>query len=537
MLIEHCSLAESKWLNSLDMPLQTFLSQTAKVLPEKTVITYGNQRVTYRQLEEFSNKFANALVVNCGVKRGSRVALFLLNSPQFVIAYFGVLKAGAVVTVVSPLYKELEVERQLCDSGAQTIVVLESLYPIVEKVMGKTLLKNVIVIDDVKGEHFKETVMVVGGSNVFGFWHLIRASDAFLLDFQFRPNTDLAVLQYTNGTMGIPKGVMLSHTNLVSNMLSFASWIRGVVGDVFLSVLPFFHVYGMTTSMLVPISLGAEIVLLSKFDPVECLRVIRRCGVSVFCGSPTMYNMLVDAEFEKYNLSAVRVCISGASRLSHQVQERFMREGVFLVEGYGLTEASPVTHCTPVDRSMGPVKIGSVGLALPGTDMRIVDIGTGQRVVAVGEMGELCVRGLQVMLGYWQDPVESARVLCDGWLFTGDIAYMDSDGYVYIVDRKKDLIKCKDFSVCPSELENVLCDHPAVKFCAVVGKSDALVGEVPKAFVTLREGIRVSEEELREFVNGKVAAYKRVVEVEFCSDLPMGLGGKVLRHVLREEKV
>jgi len=452
-LYEQWLLSGSERLNMLDMPLQAVLSQTARVFPDKTVITYGVQKVTYRQLDEFSNRFANALV-NCGVKKGSRVALFLLNSPQFVVAYFGVLKAGAVVTVVSPLHKELELEQQLCDSGAEVIVVLESLFGIVKKVMCKTLLKTVIVTGEaVVGEDCFKASSVNVGFNVFDFSDLIKKSSCMSLDFKFIPETDLAVIQYTSGTAGVPKGVMLSHTNLVSNVLSFSSWINGTFNDVFLSVLPFFHVYGMTTSMLVPISLGAEMVLLSRFDPVECLCVLDKFGVSVFCGSSIMFSMLSGLELERYNLSGVRVCISGASRLFDHVQERFMRAGVFLVEGYGLTEASPVTHCTPIDRSIGPVKIGSVGLALPGTEVRIVDVESGCRSVAVGERGELCVRGLQVMRGYWQNSLETYKVLRDGWLFTGDIVYMDSDGYMYIVDRKKDLLKCRGYSVCPRSLK------------------------------------------------------------------------------------
>jgi long-chain acyl-CoA synthetase len=524
--LEQCPLEGSEKLNSLQVPLQTILSQTAKKVPEKIAIIDGNQKVTYHQLDDFSSRFASALV-DCGVKRGCRVSLFLPNSLSFVIAYFGVLKAGGVVTVVSPLHKELEVERQLCDSGAQTIVVLESLYPIVEKIMAKTLLKNVI-ITVLEGKKFKASG-VRTCLNIFDFWDLIRKSVVVSLGFRFSPEEDLAALQYTSGTAGVPKGVMLSHTNLVSNVLSFASWIKGVSEDVFLAVLPFSHVYGMTTSMLTPISLGAEMVLLPKFDQVKCLQTIKRHKVTVFCGSPTMYSMLL-GEFEKYDLSSVRVCISGASRLSRHVQERFMQAGVFLVEGYGLTEASPVTHCTPVDKLRGPVKVGSVGLALLGTDMRIVDAETGCRVVAVGECGELCVRGLQVMRGYWQNPVETMRVLCDGWLLTGDIAYRDSEGYVYIVDRKKHLIKHKDYSVCPKELEDVLCGHPAVKMCTVIGKPNVLVGEIPKAFVVLKDGeVKVTEGELVGFVNGKVAGYKALGEVEFCRNLPQGLRGKVLK--------
>jgi long-chain acyl-CoA synthetase len=520
-------------LNISHVTLQSILSKTAEALPEKIAITYGNQKFTYKKLDDFSSRFAGALV-NCGVARGSRVALFLPNIPQFVIAYFGVLKAGGIVTVVSPLHKSEEVEWQLCDSGAQAIVVLEPLYSIVKKIMGKTLLKNVIVVG-LRGDRLKVTDREPS-VDLVDFSGLIEKEPVIVpIDLQVKPNEDLSVLQYTSGTTGVPRGVMLTHTNLVSNSLSFSSWIKGTSEDVFLAVLPFSHIYGMTTSMLTPICLGAEIRLLSQFEPTKGLHAIKQHKVTVICGSPTMYNMLLTTKFKEYDLSSVRVCISGASMLPSQVQERFMRAGVFLVEGYGLTEASPVTHCTPIDKSIGPVKVGSVGLALPGTESKIVDVETGHNV-AMGELGELCVRGLQVMRGYWQNPVETAKVLCDGWLSTGDIAYMDSDCYVYVVDRKKDLIKHKGYSVCPRELENVLYEHPAVKMCVVVGKPDMLVGEVPKAFVVLKDGIEVTTRELVGFVNGKVAVYKALWEVEFCRELPQDLVGKVLRRALKEER-
>jgi long-chain acyl-CoA synthetase len=333
---------------------------------------------------------------------------------------------------------------------------------------------------------------------------------------------------------------MLTHDNLVSNARSFASWIKGVSNDVFLVALPLFHIYGMTTSMLTPISLGAEMVLLPQFNSIKSLQAIKQHKVTVFCGSPAMYTaLLANSELGKYNLKSIRLCISGASPLSAQVQERFIRlTGCLLIEGYGLTEASPVTHCTPIDSSMRLVKFGSIGVPLPGTEARIVDVKTGCKVLAVGEIGELAVRGPQVMQGYWQKPDETSQVFRDDWLLTGDIAYIDSDGYFYIINRKKDLIKHKDLSVYPRELEDILYEHPDVKLCAVIGKPDALSGEVPKAFVVLKEGVNIAAgAEIAEFVNSKIAAYKAIAEVEFCKELPNSLTGKVLKPVFREKIV
>ncbi len=522
-----------KHLNNPQVPLHAILSQTTEKYPQKTALTYGEHKISYAELDLFSSQFACALA-DLGVVKGERVAVFLPNIPQFVIAFFGALKSGAVVTTISPLHRELEVEFQLCDSGASAIVALDSLVPIVEKVKEKTQLKNVIITG--LKEFGNEKTLAQTSPKALNFKRIIEKAPSKPMNLQFNPDVDLAALQYTGGTTGTAKGAMLTHTNLVSNALAFAAWTKSTKDDVFLAALPLFHIYGMTTSMTTPISLGAEMVLLPKFDPPKVLQTIERDMVTVFCGSPTMYTILLaNPELEKHDLTSIRVCISGASPLPPHVQRRFMQVTCgFLAEGYGLTEASPVTHCTPVDKSMKTVKFGSIGLPLPDTEARIVDLETGQKTLAVGEKGELAVKGPQVMLGYWQKPDETALVLRDGWLFTGDIAYMDEDGYFFVVDRKKDLIKHKDYSVYPRELEDVLYEHPAVKLCAVIGKPDPWTGEVPKAFVLLKEGTKTTAEELAEFVNGKVAPYKAIREVEFRSELPISGAGKVLRRELKQ---
>ena len=290
--------------------------------------------------------------------------------------------------------------------------------------------------------------------------------------------------------------------------------------------------------MTVPISLAAKMVLMPKFEPAKALEAIQKHKVTVFCGVPTMYSaLLANPELGKYDLTSIRVCISGASPLPPQVQKQFMQvTGGFLAEGYGLTEASPVTHCNPVDRTMRTVKVGSIGLPLPDTDARIVDLETGEKTLGAGETGELAVKGPQVMKGYWRKPEETALVLRDGWLLTGDIAHMDKDGYFYITDRKKDLIKTKDYSVYPRELEDILYEHPAVKLCAVVGKPDPLAGEVPKAYIVLKEGATASAEEIMAFVNNKVAPYKAIREVEFRKELPISSAGKVLKRLLKKNR-
>jgi long-chain acyl-CoA synthetase len=519
------------------VPLHEFLEKTANEHPEKAAIAYFRREITYAELDSLASRFAGALAA-LGVKKGDGVALFLPNIPQFVIAYYGVLKAGAVLTAISPLHREREVTHQLRDSEAGIIVVLDSLYPIVEYVWSKTSLRKAIVTS-LEEYASKTTVSVNKEQNpdVHSFQELLKEA-ATPLRVNVNSEVDLAVLQYTGGTTGTAKGAMLTHMNMVSNAVAFAAWIKGSAEDTFLVALPLFHIYGMTTSMNVPVSLAAKMVLLPRFEPAAALETIQRHKVTVFCGVPTMYSVLLaDSALGKFDLTSIRVCISGASPLPPQVQKLFMEiTGGFLAEGYGLTEASPVTHCNPVDKTMRTVRIGSIGLPLPDTDARIVDVETGEKTLEPGVTGELAIKGPQVMRGYWRDPEETALVLRGGWLLTGDIARMDRDGYFYITDRKKDLIKYKDYSVYPRELEDVLYEHPAVKLCAVVGKLSPVVGEVPKAFIVLKEGTRAAAEEIMAFVKEKVAPYKAVREIEFRHELPISGAGKVLRRALQEEE-
>lgn len=496
--------------------LQGLLERAAKKDPAKAALFYDKHEISYLEMDRLTNQFCNFLS-ELGVSRGDRVALFLPNIPQFVIAFFGVLKVGAVVTTISPLYKEREIAYQLLDSGAKVIVTIDRLEPIVTKAEEHTQLEYVLVtsMDDK------------------GFFGFLRDTPFTKPKIKINPVEDIAALQYTGGTTGTPKAAMLTHQNLVANTLQFASAIKGSAKDVFLAALPLFHIYGLTTSMTTPIFLGAKIVLLPKFEAVKACETIEQDRVTVFCGVPTMYqNLLATPSLAKYDLGSIRVCISGAAALAPQVQQQFMEvTGGVLAEGYGLTEASPVTHCSPIDR--GQIRVGSVGSPLQGTEAYIVDQETGQKILPVGEIGELAIRGPQIMRGYWDRPDETMTILRDGLLLTGDIARIDSDGYLYIVDRKKDLIKHKGFSVYPRELEDILYEHPAVKQCAVIGVPNAVSGENPKAFVVLKEDTIVSAEELKAFVNPKVAVYKAIREIEFRSELPISPVGKVVRRQLR----
>jgi len=532
-----------------EVSLSDLLRKTAEKYPDKTAIVYFDKPMTYRELNSAADKFATALDA-LGVKKGDKVALFLANMPQFVIAYYGAIRIGAIETAISPLYREREVEHQLNDSQAETIVVLDALYPVLEKAIEKTKLKRVIVTSlkeympsakAILGTLFKKipSHKVERKENIYFFQELLSKYPANPPKVDINPKEDLVALQYTGGTTGTSKGAMLTHMNLVSNAVACAAWLRGTEGEeTFLTVLPLFHIYGMTTGMNAPIYLAGKMVMLPKFDIESTLKDTQKNRVTVFCGAPTMYSVLLaHPDMDKYDLKSVRFCISGSAPLPPEVQKKWMEKtGGVLVEGYGLTESSPVTHCNPLDRSMKTVKVGSIGLPWPDTDAKIMDIETGQTDLGAGETGELVVKGPQIMKGYWNMPEESATVLRDGWLYTGDIGKMDKDGYFHITDRKKDLIKYKGYSVYPREIEDVLYEHPAVKLCAVVGKPDPVASEIPKAFVVLKDGATATGEEIKRFVNEKLAPYKAIRELEFRKELPMTLVGKVLKRVLLEEE-
>ena len=531
------------------VPLSELLKNTAQKYPNSVATIYFDRGITYKGLDTATDKFAAALS-KLGVKKGDKVALFLPNVPQFIVSYYGALRIGAIVTAISPLYKEREVEHQLVDSEAETIVSLDMLFPIVEKVWERTKLKRAIITN--LKEFMPFATAAIGSllrkipllkierkPNVSFFQELLRDNSPEPPKVEINPKEDLATLQYTGGTTGLSKGAMLTHMNLVSNAVACAEWLQGKTGEeCFLTVLPLSHIYGMTTGMNAPIYLAGKMVTLPRFDAVSSLRAIEKHKVTVFCGAPTLYALLLaHRDLKKYNLKSVRFCISGSAPLPPEVQKKWLEvTGGVLVEGYGLTESSPCTHCNPLDRSMKTVKIGSIGLPWPDTDAKIMDIETGEKELGTGEVGELVVKGPQVMKGYWKMPEETANVLRGEWLYTGDIGKMDEDGYYYITDRKKDLIKYKGYSVYPREIEDVLYEHPAIKLCAVVGKPDPIASEIPKAFVVLKDGATASEEEIKKFVNEKLAPYKAIRELEFRKELPMTLVGKVLRRVLQEEE-
>ncbi len=532
-----------------DSTLGDMLTRTARTFPGNTALLFFGKKISYDELDRQVNQFAQALT-SLGVRKGDRVALMLPNIPQMVIAYYGTLRTGAIAVATNPLYHEHELEVQLKDSGAETLVAVDMFYPVISPVLPRTGVKRLILcgIKDylpfplnllypIKAKLEKQWVRVKREPPIHDFLTLLSAAPATPVQSAVSPD-DTAILQYTGGTTGIPKGAVLTHRNLVANALHNKVWlVGGKEGEEkILAVIPFFHVYGMTTAMNLGVLLGAELILLPKFHTKEVLECINKYRPTIFPGIQAMYLAIGNyPKINKYDLTSIKAAISGAGPLMHEVQERFEHlTKARIVEGYGLSEASPVTHCNPV---FGRRKLGSIGLPFPDMDAMIVDLETGEKAMPVGETGELVVKGPQVMKGYWNKPEETAQALRGGWLHTGDIARMDEEGYFFIVDRIKDMIKTVGENVYPREVEEVLFTHPKVKDVVVVGLPEAFKGEKIKAYIILKEGVAATEEEFIQFCREQLSKFKVPKEIEFRKELPKTLVGKVLRRVLRDEEM
>ena len=551
-------LAERPWLNSkLDgrysvpppekRPLYAILTDSAKKYPNNVAVHYQGRNFTYSQVDEISSRFASALA-SLGVKRGDRVAVFMPNVPQLVFAYFGILKAGGVVVMCNPVYKERELEFQLRDSEAKVVVATRTvakgldLYGSLEACRGRLALEHVVTtsLTDYLPSLKKRLAGLAGIKDVprrdtLDFVRLVESNAPVASYAPVDPSGDVALLQYTGGTTGVSKGAMLTHYNLVSNAVYASVNFPITEKDVSLCVLPLFHIYGMTATMNAALAVGASLVLLPSFHVDEVIKTIQKMKVTLFMGAPAMYIAINSKpNADRFDLSSVRSCVSGGSALPPAVRKKFMSlTGGSLVEGYGLSETSPVTHVNPL--ASGVVKDGSIGPPFSETDARIVGLEDSSKVLAVGEVGELAVKGPQVMKGYWKQEAETKEALRDGWFLTGDIAKMDEDGYFYIVDRKKDMVNVGGFKVYPREVEDLLFEHPDVKEAGVVGIPDEFSGEVVKAFVVLKDpSKKLTEQDIIGFCEEKLAKFKVPRKVEFVNELPKTLIGKVLRRKLRE---
>jgi long-chain acyl-CoA synthetase len=514
----------SIWPHYPDIPIFQVLKITAILDPEKITVLYP-KKMTIKEIDTLSDKLATALA-DLGVKKGNTVALYMWNSPEFIIAFFGALKAGAVVTALNPSFMEKDAKYQLDDSESVAVIVDDEQYPIIKNIRGELpRLKNVIVVGE---ERHPEAHL---------FKELIEKYPPNPPKVEITPKKDLAVIQYTAGTTGPPKGCMLTHYNIVSNMfqLALTHGLEGTREDIVLAHLPFYHIYGMTVLICASVCFGLSIVIQKRFDFEEFLELIQKFKVTVVATVMPVLTLLTQMPelLKQYDLSSLRYISSGATPMVPETARKFEElTGVTVTQGYGLSETSPVTHTNPLCQ----IKIESVGPPIPDTLQKIVDIETGAKELPPGEIGEIIIRGPQVMIGYWKRPEETAEALRNGWFYTGDIGKIDEDGYLYVIDRKKETIKYMGFTIGPAELEAVLLEHPAVGDCAVVGKPDPVAGEIPKAYVALRGGAKATEEELIKFVADRVAGYKRIKEVEFVDMIPRSLAGKVLRRELIERE-
>lgn len=537
--------------------LPEMLEQTSAKSPETNALIYFGAQITYGQLQDHVNRFAAGLQA-LGLAKGDRVALFLPNCPQFVIAYFGTLRAGGIVTATSSMYTAREIAHQWNDAGATVVVADRRLYPVIKAALPQLTTVQHIILTGARQyspRHFQKLCALLTSSAHRGVSPSTKAISGTtpppkgpsrhnwddLLDLTCAPRpsgltpADIACLQYTGGTTGTSKGAMLTHANLVINAYQANCWLTGNTErrEVMVAALPLFHIYAMTCIMIAAVEHASTVVILPRFELRAALNVIRRYHPTIYHGVPTMYVAFNGApNVQRYGFDSLRVCMSGGAPLPVEVRQKFEAlTGGKLVEGYGLTETSPVTHINPPG---GSPKVGSIGLPIADTEARIMDLETGTREMPVGESGEIAIRGPQVMKGYWNKPKETALVLRDGWLYTGDIAKKDEDGYFYIVDRKKDMIIAGGYNIYPREVEEVLFEHPKIKEAGVVGVHDDYRGETVKAFVVLKDGATATAEEIIQFCRGKLASYKVPRVVAFIDALPRSAVGKYLRRELRK---
>ncbi len=559
------SYADKPWIKNYDdgvapevevptYPLFELLEESAKKYPNNTAIVYQGNRINYYDLNSLANDIAAALKAS-GFKSGDRAVIYMANLPQFVIAYFGILKAGGIVIATNPLYSERELEHQLKDCGAETVFVMTPYYKLLKKVQkkGTTNVKRIIATNVKEYLPWMKRLLFTlfkekkGGHRVDIDSNDMKFQDFISLGRQSpKPQTkvspeDTALLQYTGGTTGLSKGAIANHRNLAANTRQLMEWIPDweYGQEVFISAIPFFHSYGMITAMAFPIALAAQMVIIP--DPrnlADVMGSIQKYKVTYFPGVPAMYvaiNNHPDVIAGKYDLTSIRACVSGSAPLLMETKRRFEEiTGGKLVEGYGLTEAHVVSHANPLN---GDNREGSIGLPISNIECLVVDPVEGEKVLPLGAAGELLLKGPNIMQGYWNMPEETKTALRDGWLFTGDIARMDEDGYFYIEDRKKDLIIAGGYNIYPREVEEVLATHPAVVEVAVAGVTDPKRGETVKAWIVKKPGDATTEQEIITWSKDYLAKYKYPRVIEFRDEIPKSTVGKVLkRELIREEQ-
>lgn len=534
------------------VPLFYFLEEAARKYPDTPCTIFKGAKITYKEMNEISDHLAAGLV-ELGVKKGDRVGIFMPNTPQFVMAYFAVLKAGGVVVATNPLYSPREIEHQANDAGVELMLVMSNFYNTIKAVQPKTKIRKLVVTN------LKERLppilaflFTLAKEKKGGFRVELAEGDIWMQDLLThhqsspRPKVevtaeDTALFQYSGGTTGVSKGAIALHRNLVANTLQIRAWMPQCVDghEVVLMAIPLFHVYGMVAGMCFAMRAAASMVMVpNPRDLKDVLDSIQKYKATIYPGVPTMYNAInnhPDVKEKKYDLSTIKACISGSAPLMRETKERFEAlTGGKLVEGYGMSETPTATHCNPLYGKNPP---GSIGLPMPDVDVRIISLDDEKTVLPPGEVGELVIKGPQVMKGYHNMPTETTNTLRDGWLYSGDIARMDDEGFFYIVDRKKELIKPGGYQVWPREVEEVIAGHPKVLEVGVAGIPDPHRGETVKAWVVVKPGETLTEDEIKDWCKDKLAKFKIPTHVEFRKELPKTTVGKILRRELvREHK-
>lgn len=558
--------ADKPWLKLYDkgvphsidyppIPAHGFLESNAKNYPDSPALIFKDNVLTYQELNDLSDRLAAGLAA-MGVKKGDRVCILMPNSPQFVISFYGILKAGGIVVATNPIYTPREIAHQITDAGADTCLVTSNFYDKFKQAQPDTPVKRVIVshIKDYMPSTLKMLfpILALIKSDLKVHQTKLRDDDSWMVDLldrypaSMRPELelgpdDVAMFQYTGGTTGVSKGAVNSHKALVANSLQIKSWMPDteMAKEIVLLAIPLFHVYGMVAGMSCGMACAASLVLIpNPRDMDDLLSNIEKYRPSIYPGVPAMYNAInihprvVSGEVD---VTCIRRCISGSAPLMRETQETFERlTGASLREGYGMSEAPTASTCNPLH---GENRTGSIGLPLSDVECRIVSLEDGTTDLPAGEEGEMVIKAPNLMQGYWQMPTETANSLREGWFYTGDIAKMDEDGYFYIVDRKKEMIKPSGYQVWPREVEEVLATHPKILEAGVAGIPHERRGETVMAWVVLHEGETATEDEIREFCREQLAPFKVPSKVEFRPELPKTFVGKVLRRELRRQEL
>lgn len=547
--LRHYEAATPATIQYKKYSLNDWLDEAAREAGDSTACLFYNTKFSFSKLHRLAEVVA-ANLRKQGVQPGDRVGVMLPNVPQTMIVFWGILKAGAVVTMINPLYMEKELVHQIRDAGAKHLVSIDLCWAKLDALRDKLGVEHFYITTAEGGLSFPANYMqrfrnwraktsipvAYDHKAVHPFSTLLKGSERYSHKVE-DPEKFLALLQYTGGTTGLSKGAMLTHANLGANMEQIGNFLAFLKESpqIVVGVLPFFHVYGLNTCLLLPVYLRAATLPVPRFVPGELPAIIEKYKGTVLPGAPAMYiSILQQKKNKKHSLASLQCCISGSAPMPVEVQKQFEEDlNVKIIEGYGLSEASPITHLTP---GTGLRKIGSIGLPLPDTEARIVDMELGVVPLPPGKVGELILRGPQVMAGYWNKPDETASTLRNSWLYTGDIAVMDDDGYFSIVDRKKDMIIVGGYNVSPREIDEVLYEHPKVHEAVTVGVPHPSRGEIIKAYIVLNPGETSDRTEMMSWCRQRLANYKVPRQVEFRDSLPKTLVGKILRRTLREEE-